>query len=86
MYICKNDLIRRLVVLTGKDRRELMMETVDSLTALYETYIVNGERRYINVPYKDKEIVKRLGAIYDGEKKKWYIPPGVDSKIFGEWL
>ena len=86
MYISKNDLIKRLVKLTGKDRREFLRETLDSLTRLYEVYLVSGERRYINVSYKDKETVKRLGAVYDGEKEKWFIPPGVDSKLFGEWL
>ena len=86
MYINKNELIRRLVVLTGKDRNEFAMETVEVLSALYESYISDETRTYIDVPYKDKGIVKLLGARYDGEKKKWYIPQGVDLKLFSKWM
>lgn len=86
MYISKNDLIKRLVAITGKHRSEFEMETVETLSALYESYLSNGERIYINVPYKEKDIVKLIGAMYDGEKKKWYIPPGVDLNLFSKWL
>jgi hypothetical protein len=86
VYIRKNDLIKRLVAMTGKDRTVFATETVETLSALYESYVSNGERTYINVPYKDKDLVKLIGARYDGEKKKWYIPPGVDSKLFSKWL
>jgi hypothetical protein len=86
MYIRKNDLIKRLVVITGKDASEFDAKTVETLSALYESNVSDGERRYIDVPYKDKGIVKLLGAIYDGEKKKWYIPEGVDLKLFDKWM
>lgn len=86
MYINKNDLIKRLVVITGKDASEFSAKTVEALSALYECYVSGGERRYIDVPYKDKGIVKLLGARYDGEKKKWNIPKGVDSKLFDRWM
>lgn len=86
MYISKNDLIKRLVAITGKDASEFATETVETLSALYESFVSEGERRYIDVPYKDKGIVKLLGARYDGEKKKWYIPEGVDSKLFDRWM
>lgn len=86
MYINKNELIRRLVQLTDKDKKDFELETVEVLSELYENFVSNGERRYINVPYQDKDIVKLLGARYDGEKKKWYIPPGVDLKFFIKWL
>lgn len=86
MYINKNDLIKRLVVITGKDASEFAAKTVETLSELYESYVSEGERRYIGVPYKDKGIVKLLGARYDGEKKKWYIPEGVDLKLFDKWM
>ena len=86
MYISKNELVRRLVTLTGKDRKELETNTVQVLWAIYEDLVSNGERTYIDVPYKDKDIVKLLGARYDGEKKKWYIPLGVDAKYFSKWM
>ena len=86
MYVSKNELIRRLAELTGRDRREFQMETVSTLSELYESYAANEERTYLDVPYKDKDVVKLLGARYDGEKKKWYIPPGVDLKTFSIWM
>ena len=86
MYINKNELIRRLVKLTGKDRKDFASETVEVLSELYESLMSNGERIYIDVPYKDKDVAKLLGARYDGEKKKWYVPPGVDLELFAKWL
>lgn len=86
MYINKSELIRRLVELTGKDRKDFASCTVEVLSAIYENLVSNGERTYIDVPYKDKDIVKLIGARYDGEKKQWYIPQGVDLKLFGKWM
>ena len=86
MYINKNELIRRLVELTGKDRKDFASSTVEVLSEIYENLVSNGERTYIDVPYKDKDIVKLIGARYDGEKKQWYIPQGIDSKLFAKWL
>lgn len=86
MYISKNELIRRLVKLTGKDRNEFASKTVKELSLFYENYSFDGEITYIEVPYEDKNIVKLLGARYDGKKKKWYIPQGVDTNIFSNWL
>ncbi len=28
---------------------------------------------YLNVPYNEVEYVKKLGALWDSEQKKWYI-------------
>lgn len=40
---------------------------------------------YLNVPFADKESAKKLGAKWDAEKKKWYVPHGVDVNGFKEW-
>ena len=85
MYIQKNELIRRLVSLTGKDRIEFINHSVEALSNLYEQYHVK-EKVYIDVPYRDKNIVKLLGAEYDAEDKKWFIPAGVDTKLFDRWM
>jgi hypothetical protein len=31
-------------------------------------------RYYLNVPFKEKDEAKKLGAFWDHEKKKWYAP------------
>lgn len=40
---------------------------------------------YINVPYEEKDEAKALGARWDSEKKKWYIPEGIKSEGFNKW-
>ena len=86
MYISKNDLIKRLVAITGKNRKEFLPMSVETLTDFYKSYVDVGERIYLNVPYKDKNLAKLLGAQYDGENKKWFIPPGVSADLFEKWL
>ncbi len=44
------------------------------------------QKYYIYVPYKDKEEAKSLGAKWDNESKKWYVPSNADLKQFSKWL
>jgi hypothetical protein len=39
----------------------------------------------LNVPYAEKEDAKRLGAKWDATRKKWYVPPGLDTEPFSRW-
>lgn len=42
---------------------------------------------YLNVPYKEKDEAKNLGAKWDNSKKKWYISSSnSDIKQFSRWL
>ena len=44
-------------------------------------------RLYINCPYKEKEQVKALGAVWDAQVKCWYIPPYInDLTPFIQWI
>ena len=86
MYINKNELIQRLVALTGKSRFNFSPKTVKELLELYESYASKMEQIYIDVPNKNKSLVRQLGAIYDSEKKMWLIPPGVDLSNFNSWM
>lgn len=38
------------------------------------------------VPFAEKDAAKRLGARWDGERKVWFVPEGVDVGAFGRWL
>jgi hypothetical protein len=40
----------------------------------------------LNVPFKEKDEAKALGAWWDPERKKWYVPRGTDSRAFQKWL
>ena len=40
----------------------------------------------LNVPYLEKEEAKGLGAWWDPEIKKWFVPKGVDIRPFKKWI
>lgn len=41
---------------------------------------------YLQVPYKEKEIAKDLGAKWDPQERLWFIPNGIELKDFSRWL
>lgn len=41
---------------------------------------------YLTTQYKDRLQVKALGARWDGESKRWYVPDGLELSVFGAWL
>ena len=40
---------------------------------------------FLDVPFSEKDKVKRLGAKWDGAMRKWYIPHGLDVHLFSHW-
>jgi Domain of unknown function (DUF5710) len=40
----------------------------------------------LRVSFEDNEIVKKLGAHWDPNRKVWFVPRGVDPGLFGEWI
>ena len=43
------------------------------------------ERTYLDVPFKEKDAAKALGARWDRQQQSWYVPPGVDAAPFARW-
>ncbi len=41
---------------------------------------------YLNVPFSQKNEAKSKGARWHGEKKRWYLPDGIDPMPFYQWL
>ena len=41
---------------------------------------------YLDVPFKDKDAAKALGARWDVQARKWYIPEGSELAPFHRWL
>jgi hypothetical protein len=41
---------------------------------------------YLDCPFSDKEECKSYGGKWDSEKKKWYIPDGINSSQFKKWI
>lgn len=34
---------------------------------------------YLNVPYEQRDLAKKFGAKWNPDKKRWYMPPGVET-------
>ena len=41
---------------------------------------------YLDCPFSEKDECKALGGKWDPEKKKWYIPDGIEASNFKKWL
>jgi hypothetical protein len=39
----------------------------------------------LEVPFADKDRAKKIGARWDGARKKWYVPQGGDADLFKAW-
>jgi hypothetical protein len=40
----------------------------------------------LEVPFKEKDEAKRLGAWWDPDLKKWFVPQGKDPRPFIRWF
>ncbi|WP_322996031.1 exodeoxyribonuclease VII large subunit [Castellaniella sp.] len=43
-------------------------------------------KQYLDVPFREKDQAKSLGARFDWESKRWYILEGMDPEQFARWL
>lgn len=43
------------------------------------------QKVFLNVPFEDKDVVKKLGAKWDQDKKKWYVGEFSPVKDFQKW-
>lgn len=41
---------------------------------------------YLTVPFKEKDSVKALGARWDADARRWYVPDGQDLVAFANWI
>lgn len=46
---------------------------------------ITDDKHYIDVPFKEKNEAKKLGARWDKEEKSWYVPPSFDLTPFEKW-
>ena len=44
-----------------------------------------SKQLYLDCPYKDRDLVKKLGAKWDKYKKQWFVPEDVDRTPFMKW-
>jgi len=73
--------------------REAVHETRKTVESQEETMPVpqvqqqsaSDERQYINVPFREKDEAKQLGARWDRKEQSWYVPSGIDTTRFAKW-
>ena len=46
---------------------------------------MNNNKFYLDCPYDEKDMCKRIGALWDVDKKKWYVPDTLDREAFKRW-
>jgi len=51
-----------------------------------EEEIMAKKDTYLTCPYAEKNECKALGARWDADRKKWYVPAGQDLTPFTRWL
>lgn len=74
-----SDMQRRI----AEHERQQAQQMKDSQQAQAEPE--KQERTYINVPYREKDEAKGLGARWDRQQQSWFVPPGVDTAPFAKW-
>lgn len=40
---------------------------------------------FLDVPFSEKDEAKSVGAKWDSEERKWYVPHGLDINLFDRW-
>ena len=77
-------------LLESKDFLEQIKEFItETLKAERQTKLLNegGDGMLLlNVPYKDKDEAKKLGARWNPELKKWYVQKKEDYPKFAKWI
>ena len=41
---------------------------------------------FLDCPFSEKDECKALGGKWDAERKKWYVPDGVNASNFKKWI
>lgn len=50
------------------------------------TNIEKNQVFFLNVTYGEHEKLKEMGAMWDKEYNKWYVPIDVDKNLFSQWF
>ncbi len=61
-------------------------EALEAKGAMPERQQPVEKRVYLDVPYREKWQVKKLGAGWDRQRKQWYVPSGRSVEPFAAWL
>lgn len=62
------------LILRGVSREKINKRYYGEKDVINKMWDRVNTRIYLNVPFRDKDYAKRLGAKWDADKKKWYAP------------
>ncbi|MCK5718914.1 MAG: exodeoxyribonuclease VII large subunit [Thiomargarita sp.] len=48
--------------------------------------MIAEEPIFVNCSFVEKDQIKKLGAKFDWQRKKWFIPVGLETEAFNQWL
>lgn len=68
----------------NEEQMDRDLNSIDETVAVTQMQ-KNTKRHYINVPFKEKDEAKSLGARWDYQQRSWFVPPGVDITRFVKW-
>jgi hypothetical protein len=55
-------------------------------TASNDMFAESHDITVLDVPFEEKDTVKAVGAKWDPDNSKWFVPPHTDLKPFQRWL
>ena len=62
-------------------RKYIFIDDSDDDECDKKDHTLEKKKIYIDVPYTEKNVAKRLGALWDKKYNKWYIPENVESRL-----
>eukprot|EP01043_Picozoa_sp_COSAG02_P010838 COSAG02_NODE_390_length_23244_cov_35.504558_19_plen_510_part_00 len=70
----------------GVETGKLRKEKASFFVAATTTLTAGSEDIMLNVPFKQKDAAKKLGAKWNWQVKQWYVPAGMDPSPFAHWI
>jgi antirestriction protein ArdC/phage/plasmid primase-like uncharacterized protein len=67
------------------EQQQSKMSSVQNTNSTSQQGNSQNDKVYINVPFREKNEAKILGARWDRGQQSWYIPAGVEQALFSKW-
>ena len=62
------------------------MATKETFNDHIHDHMLRDTRVYLECPYHEKDEVKALGARWDNNQRRWFVPPGTRLDEFKPWM
>ena len=67
------------------EQQQSKMSSVQNTNSTSQQGNSQDDKVYINVPFREKNEAKILGARWNRGQQSWYIPAGVEQALFSKW-